>query len=137
MKNPKLFLRKSKKSKIISKKIQNFIFNNFIETITENASGFVELSPSDNGAQTSVADVLRRRRQTHRPDVVAEPDGLFHPQDRYIVDESSVHVFRMDENIRNNPHLLVRRQQVRTATQRPQTGNPVIILRTASTTNFI
>jgi len=78
------------------------------EMITEDAAGLVELTPSDDGTQTSVADVFPRRRQTNGTDVVAEANRLFHAQDGYIVDESSVHVFRMDEDVRYEPHLFVR-----------------------------
>lgn len=83
--------------------------------LTEYASGLVELSPSDDGAKSSVADVGRGRRQTDRPDVIGEADRLLHSQDGDVVDKSRIDVSRMDEYVRNDADLFVRRQQVRTS----------------------
>ena len=102
----------------------------WISQLTEHSFGFVELAPTDDGAQAAVADVLAGRREADGSDVVAEADRLFHAQDGYVVDESRVHVARMDEDVRYDAHLLVRRQQIRSATQCTQTGHPVFILST-------
>jgi len=99
-----------------------------LQRIREHSFGFVELAPTDDGAQAAVADVLAGRREADGSDVVAEADRLFHAQDGYVVDESRVHVARMDEDVRYDAHLLVRRQQIRSATQCTQTGHPVFIL---------
>lgn len=98
--------------------------------LTENASCFVELSPSDDGAKSSVADVGRGWGQTHRPDVVGEANGFLHAQDGNVIDKTRVNVSGVDEDVRNDPHLFVWRQQIRSPTKSSESGHPMVILGT-------
>ena len=75
--------------------------------LTKNASCFVELSPSDDCAKPSIADVGRGWRKTHRPDIIGEADGFFHAQDGNVIDETRINVSRVDEDVRNDPHLFM------------------------------
>ncbi len=73
--------------------------------LTKNTPCLVELSPSDDGTESSVADVGRGWREANRPDVVGETDGFFHPQDGYVIYKSSIDVTRVDKNGEENPKL--------------------------------